>query len=992
MVKTFNSSEGAIWRKCDFHIHSKYSREHSAVLSIEDIFRAAIEKEIEMIAISDHSNCDGLDEIWDIYNKDFELGEFKHKYSDFIEFFPAVELKSSQGKKGVHFIAMFPKYINENKVDKSFLKENFLAKINYSDADIKKEGDGDYDKGLFLKCVDFEEASKIVKKLGGVIIVHNGTKENGFDSEISHAPKDPTSKDLLNSLGAKKKELMQKCIDICEFPNSHAYHQKEREFYLENFNKPCIICSDSHSEYKGELFTWIKADRTFNGIKQIISEASDRIFWGEKPPVLERVEKNKIKYINSLTINKINDYNDSSGVWFDNVELKLNKELVAIIGNKGSGKSAIADIIGLLGHSKNGGERQTNFSFLNPERFKKVGFANNFEAKILWEDGEVIRKVLDEDIDPTKKELVKYLPQNYFNSLTNEIEGIHFEKTLRDVIFLHIPESSRLDKNSFDDLEKEKIKNIEIDLDVLKKQVYDISEKSIELEAKKHPSHIKQISSLKELKKREINDHEKNKPVEVIKPSESDNDIISKEKYLELSSLNAEYDENEEIILTTTQKLNLLKIQKEDLSTAEIEVLRFENAIKKYIEDNSKRFTELDLAIDDVFKVEFCCDKIKEKVSDFEKRIESLNDLVKINDNQANSEVDPGKQGELINKRNSLQKSIDKVKNELSKPERDFQEYKEKIREWTEKDNRIRAELKYYEDENTYIQSKLSEDLKGVRLERISKTVEIFNKKKEIVNLYNEFKKSIDEIINTQQGFGDSFKIEIESGFKLSPTFSSDFLGFINKSKIGTFRGAEERFVQDMFSGKNLLQEENLVSILNFIIFNLENDTSTNGGRQVEISDQISKVQCFYDFIFSLEYLTPVYELKLDGKNLKELSPGEKGALLLVFYLMIDKDDTPLIIDQPEDNLDNKSVFEIMTRFIRSAKKRRQIIIVTHNPNLAVVADAEQIIYVEHDKRNNKFSYEVGAIENKNINKRIVEVLEGTMPAFDKRDQRYYRP
>ena len=80
---------------------------------------------------------------------------------------------------------------------------------------------------------------------------------------------------------------------------------------------------------------------------------------------------------------------------------------------------------------------------------------------------------------------------------------------------------------------------------------------------------------------------------------------------------------------------------------------------------------------------------------------------------------------------------------------------------------------------------------------------------------------------------------------------------------------------------------------------------------------------------------------------MEQLSPGEKGALLLVFYLLIDTDDTPLVIDQPEDNLDNQSVFKVLTHFIRFAKTRRQIIIVTHNPNLAVGADAEQIIFVK---------------------------------------------
>jgi predicted ATPase len=96
------------------------------------------------------------------------------------------------------------------------------------------------------------------------------------------------------------------------------------------------------------------------------------------------------------------------------------------------------------------------------------------------------------------------------------------------------------------------------------------------------------------------------------------------------------------------------------------------------------------------------------------------------------------------------------------------------------------------------------------------------------------------------------------------------------------------------------------------------------------------------------------------------------------------------VIDQPEDNLDNKSVSRILVPFIKQAKQRRQIIIVTHNPNLAVVADAEQIICVSIDKtNNNSFSSSAGGIETPDINQCIIDILEGTRPAFDKRRLKY---
>ncbi|MGR6839518.1 hypothetical protein ACU5DF_10570 [Aliivibrio wodanis] len=134
----------------------------------------------------------------------------------------------------------------------------------------------------------------------------------------------------------------------------------------------------------------------------------------------------------------------------------------------------------------------------------------------------------------------------------------------------------------------------------------------------------------------------------------------------------------------------------------------------------------------------------------------------------------------------------------------------------------------------------------------------------------------------------------------------------------------------------------------------------------------------------------PYYDLQQNGKSLEQLSPGEKGALLLVFYLVLDKEDIPLIIDQPEDNLDNNSVATVLVPYIREAKKHRQIIMVTHNPNLAVVSDSEQVIKVMLEKENgNKFSFSSGGIESQEINDQIVEVLEGTIPAFTSRRKKY---
>jgi hypothetical protein len=104
----------------------------------------------------------------------------------------------------------------------------------------------------------------------------------------------------------------------------------------------------------------------------------------------------------------------------------------------------------------------------------------------------------------------------------------------------------------------------------------------------------------------------------------------------------------------------------------------------------------------------------------------------------------------------------------------------------------------------------------------------------------------------------------------------------------------------------------------------------------------------------------------------------------------VDQGDVPLIIDQPEENLDNQSVFKLLVPCIKEVRKRRQIILVTHNPNLAVVCDAEQVVHAFIDKENrHRVTYTAGAIENQIINGRIVDVLEGTWPAFKNRSVKY---
>ena len=251
------------------------------------------------------------------------------------------------------------------------------------------------------------------------------------------------------------------------------------------------------------------------------------------------------------------------------------------------------------------------------------------------------------------------------------------------------------------------------------------------------------------------------------------------------------------------------------------------------------------------------------------------------------------------------------------------------------------------------------------------------------------------ELINDNKIDMDDYAIEFDAELSVSK-FEEYFLQYINQGSKGSFRGKIEGFaeIKKIIDVAEYNTLEGIEKLIDNIIEHLRYDFLDGRGKEKRfITDQLRKdisLSIFYDYIYGLDYLLPNYQLKLGGKKLSELSPGERGALLLIFYLLLDKGEIPLIIDQPEENLDKQSVYNIIVKYIKKAKENRQVIIVTHNPNLAVVCDAEQIIRVHIEKENqNKLTYISGSIENKEINREILRILEGTKPAFINRKQKY---
>ena len=145
------------------------------------------------------------------------------------------------------------------------------------------------------------------------------------------------------------------------------------------------------------------------------------------------------------------------------------------------------------------------------------------------------------------------------------------------------------------------------------------------------------------------------------------------------------------------------------------------------------------------------------------------------------------------------------------------------------------------------------------------------------------------------------------------------------------------------------------------------------------------------EFMIDLILWFPEDNLKITlGTNrqpIKQGSPGEKAAALLAFILSYG--DEPLLLDQPEDDLDNELIYDLIVLQLRKTKTKRQVIVVTHNANIVVNGDAEMVLPLEVVK-GQTYVQQPASIQQKNVRESICNILEGGEKAFEQRYRRIH--
>ena len=1026
-----NYNKGSKWIKCDLHVHTPFSIEHHyGDGQQEDVWEKyitdleSLPKEFKIIGINDYIFIDGYKKVIE-YKKNGRLSNI-----DLI--LPVIELRidkfGSINKdnpfKRVNYHIIFSDKLDPETIQQQFLNSLSAAYKLFPDYESNSsDWNGVITRDNLISLGERLKASSDGALKGSALKIGFQSLNIPYSQLIDKLDNIHLKGKFLKAVGKTEWEAMRwdgspaekkSVINAADFvftasADKTAFDKSKASLKLQAVNDLLLDCSDAHSfssetdtkDRIGNCNTWVKINPTFEGLTYLLYEPESRLFIGPEPELHTRVRNNQTKYIQKLTIKQIADYNEANGVWFKNQEVYPSSELTAIIGNKGKGKSAITDIIGLLGNSHN----YDYFSFLSKKKFLKGGLAKNFEAELTWASGLTVSENLNSSIDYDLEEKVKYLPQSYFEDLCNEIENNeNFKKEINQVVFTHLDITERNNASTFDEFIDVKKQTAEEKIASLRQELRILNEEIVGLQLKNTEEHKKGIQSKIDTIQLEIDSLIKNKPKNPFPddPNKKDDDSETK-------------GENFKLLEKANNDLDLLNIQQEKL-TEELTNLnsdltrlfqikdRFETEkfrIQNFRSEESEELKSFDISIDEVYpepKINLePITKIIDKKEQQKITLELQTGKLSF-DEDRHKDLSVNKSDLLIEKIKISTFQIEELSKTLDAKEKAIEFYKSSVTNWekslAEKKGNVlnpsSGSWNYFKNQLKFINEQLSDQIEIKKTERNDITTKIYKSKKSIVDIYAQFKSNIDHKLSTEMQEIKEYDISLEASMQVS-NFSDNFLEFIDKGRTGSFKGQieSELLVKELLDHTNPNELEGVLKFLDEISQKLEfsGEDKQNPFNQIKESKNLNEL---YDFLYSLKYLDEKYELKFSGKSIEQLSPGERGAALIVFYLLLDNDEKPLIIDQPEDNLDNQSVFEVLVPFIRQAKKKRQLIIVTHNPNLAVVADAEQVIHVELDKKgNNVFSFKSGGIEKNIINNGIVDILEGTKPAFDKRKLKY---
>ena len=905
--------KGSEWRKWDLHVHSPKTYDGS----YDDFINNINNSEAEVIGINDYSTIEGYEKI---------ISKYRDKVKKIL--FPVIEFRMNnilldkddlQLKKGIRFnfhiifdndpnlIPRIKTWLNSLECLNEKGKSDRIGNIEILDeklsfdyfrvvGSIEKD---DYLKNRHLVWLPYDE-------YGGIGDIDPEQDKYFKLGLISKAH-------IIGSSNAKQ-------INFFVW-KSDKYKEEEIKKWLNNRKIPCVKGSDAHKinypfgKLKDEnsqpidKYYWIKADPTFEGLKQILyePEPGDRVWIG--PDVPDRKENYQI--IKKIRFSNTNDFPE---------EIEFNQNLCSIIGGRSSGKSALLNYITHAIDPELVEKELEIKSAGEGEEYRWEKIKINYEVE--WQDGFVNRG------ESKNSRKILYLPQNYLFKKSKDPDEI--KRKIEPILFKKFPEFGRQYKKSIKEVGN------------LNKKITDLVEKWFQ----------------------------------------STNLIIkSKERNKALGDKKAIEEEKQKIEQKIDEYKKKYSLSEDELKTYQ-DIRNKETELKSKIDQSEEglKLIQSVLGEEGVFQ-------------DLKLELEPTLDLLPREfAEKVNSELIRNKKDvlESINKtaceyKENLAKNIRESKDELKKILDDNRSLLDKYKK-NEELEKLVAKVNEYRDTLRIINNNENEiKLRGKELKDIKTKIKQFIQDRE--KIIKGLKDSINNLNqeNSDIKFDIEYKIREKDESKVSQKINTrERTSFVqdHELQIKSIRENPDQLLQDIYSG---------------------NQKINSGYKKEEVVIELLTLTETILFVGKME------GDRIGGFSEITMTPGRRALFLLRLILAESDEKWPILIDQPEDNLDSKSITEEIVPFLKEKKKERQIIMVSHNANFVIGADSEQIIVANRNgseslnQDGKQFNYLTGSIEytkerdesikdtlrSQGIREHACLILDGGKDAFEHRRNKY---
>lgn len=885
---------GSIWNKWDLHIHSPMTHINNNYIRKDiDLFvDEVIKSELRLIAITNY---------WFLAPNELEVIKSKFQEKNYpICILANIEFRIAQPNKAGEWInihAIFSESIGTEKINKALSRIKLQnttdnKKTIWCSKDSMDEAKISFDGAI----IDYETLSEglkdafIIGKEFFIAICPNGY--GGFQPEKTEGRSVAVAKEI-DKLG-----------DIV------LGRARDRDFFLldtryeEATKKPVFVCSDAHQLGDiGSKFTWVKAKPTFQGLRQTIFEPEERVQQSN-----DFIELNYIKPHFSRIVLSGEIFNENQ-LSFNKQTIPLNKNMVSIIGGRGTGKSV----------------------FLDAMKAVLMPGINSFSERNLSTNGVSV-----------------FLDKGY-----GEESSIIFDsQTQSPYNYLHVSQGDIVSFAKNPDSLSNEIKRM---LGIKEKE-YDPINSGLLLDNLSKYRGFVDYWNLTDSQGNRINtDSFQNK---IINDNQKLTETLTNPKN---KSLISEYQKNSEAINKSQLAYN--KTQ---------ELLSFINRSFTEINEKIEYYNVLDavkqklppvldtayvsLLNENLAAIKICIEEIHNKNEEIRKG------FVEQGINQDISS--------LLSKLSEYQENIDKAKSKIN----EIEEYKKRYFTYVKERSEYAVKYKEFIEEQ------------ALEIQKLYDFLHIKN------DSWNDEQNYIVKDILSDINISGKVIFDNEKFYK-------GLEGCINRGK---FRASTEKSTQ-----QKLMETFNVQSYDEFfrLINNEKVIDSEGNGQLISIEDFFWKNEYFnqggrYElmhYLFSTEkmkgYLYVNAEFTYKGKTVDKLSVGQRGTFYVSLKLATDPFGSPFVFDQPEDDLDNSFIMKQLVPLFKKIKKYRQVIIVTHNANLVINSDSEQVIVANYD--GSLISYDVGAIEDGDIKMQdgiryhICSILEGGHVAFSVREKKY---